>query len=139
MRETRGQTLIEFIVFIVVIGIVMTGIIASFNTVLLYSVQPGRTLVASLLADARMNLITQSRHLASFKNMTDPCSSGSLAACAGLKTFADNAGYVVSSAFSSGNSSSTNFLTATVSVTGTGRATNIVRFVESKNNQGQGK
>ena len=130
MRHHAGQTLIELVVFIVVIGIVVAGSMRAFQTVLFYSSQPAHILTASQLADARMNLIIQQRHepndTTGFTNLTDPCASGSLAACTGINTFATSKGYTISSSISA---ISGGVRTATVTVSGTGSATVVTRFV----------
>ena len=126
-RVYQGQTLIELLVFIVVIGIVLAASISTFQTVLRYNNRPGTILVASQLADARMNIIIQHRRVNGFSNISDPCSSGSMAACAGLNTFAMNGGYVVSSTISAVSNGAQ---TVTVTVNGAGNATNVVRFVQ---------
>ena len=104
MRKHQGLTLIELIVFIVVVGVVISGSMRAFNTILFYSNKPAQRLTASQLADARMNLIVLQRRVNGLAGMSDPCSSGSLAACTGLSNFAanggrplSNEGYVVSS------------------------------------------
>jgi len=125
--KQQGVTFIELIVFIIIIGIITAGSMMAFKTVLRYSNRAGRILVASQLADARMNLIIQQRRVNGFSLISDPCSTGSPAACAGLNTFATSYGYVVSSTLSTVVSG---VQTVTVTVTGTAGATNIVRFVQ---------
>lgn len=127
MKKQRGLTLIELVAFIVVTSIIVVGVLTAFKTVLLYSNTPGRAVTASLLADARMNLIMQQRLLNGFSSLTDPCASGSLAACTGLNSFATSNGYSVSSTISA---ASGGVRTATVTVTGKGNATVIARFVQ---------
>ena len=127
MRTYQGQTLIELVVFIVIIGIVLAASITTFQTVLRYNNKSGNILTASQLANARMNIIIQQRRINGFNNISDPCSSGSLAACSGLNTFATNNGYVVASTISAISGGAR---TVTVTVSGTGSATNIVRFVQ---------
>ncbi|MDA9271824.1 prepilin-type N-terminal cleavage/methylation domain-containing protein [bacterium] len=127
MRHYTGQTLIELLVFIVVMGIVIAGSMRAFQTVLFNSSKPAYILTANQLADARMNLIIQQRHITGLTTLTDPCSSGALAACAGLSTFATNKGYTVLSSISA---MSSGIRTATVTVSGKGDATVIVRFAQ---------
>lgn len=127
ISKQQGQTLIELIIFIVVMGIVSVGALIGFNSVLKNSHQPGRRLIASQLADARMNLILMQREEYGFANISDPCSTGALAACTGLQTFAQNAGYTVSSSISP---ASGGVVTATITVSGAGNATVTMRFVQ---------
>ena len=127
MRHQRGLTLIELVVFIVIVGILVSGALTGFTTILRYSNRPGYLLTATQLADARMNLILQQRRVGGFSSLSDPCSSGSLAACTGLNTFATAGGYVVSSSISAVSGGTR---TANVTVTGTGSAQVVARFVQ---------
>lgn len=121
MRKCAGQTLIDLVVFIVVMGIVISGSMLAFQTVLLNSAKPAQMLTASQLAAARMNLIIQQRRVNGFALISDPCSSGSLAVCTGLS------GYVVSSSL---DTSVSGVVTATVTVSGKGSARVMTRFVQ---------
>ncbi len=125
MKKHQGQTLIELAIFIVIIGIVLAAAVSIFQTVLKYSNHPGSILTASQLADARMNLIIQQRRVNGFSLISDPCSSGSLNACAGLNAFASANGYTVSSLLSSVVNG-----VQTVTVSGKGSAKTMVRFVQ---------
>jgi Tfp pilus assembly protein PilE len=126
MKPFKGQTLIELVIFIVVLGIVLTPLLTVFNSVLKRSNQPQYLLTAAQLADARMNMILQQRRINGFTNISDPCSTGSLNACTALKAFATNH-YVVSSSIPPAVNG---IQTVTVTVTGTGTATNLMRFVQ---------
>lgn len=134
LKKYHGQTLIELIIFIVIMGIVITGSMTVFRTVLLKSNQPGYILTAAQLANARMDLIIQKRHQPDdtngFINLSDPCSSGSLDACAALNTFATSRGYVVTSTPNPITTAVDGSKTVTVTVTGTGNATSSIRFVQ---------
>jgi len=127
MRRCQGQTLIELIVFIVVIGIILASTIYAFKAVLIYSNRPGYLLTASQLADARMNIIIQQRRVNGFSGINDPCSSGSLAACTALNTFASSNGYTISSSVPAAVNG---VQVVTVTVSGMGDATSVVRFVQ---------
>ncbi len=127
MKKYQGQTLIELIVFIVIIGIILTATLQVFKTVLFYSSHAGHLLTASQLADARMNLIVQQRRIQGVASMSDPCSMGSLNACTSMNSFATTNGYVVSSSISAAVNG---VRTATESVSGTGNATQIERFAQ---------
>ncbi|MDP3704838.1 MAG: prepilin-type N-terminal cleavage/methylation domain-containing protein [Legionellaceae bacterium] len=126
-KKYQGQTLIELTVFIVILGIVLTGILQALQTVLFYSGQPGHILTASQLADARMNIIIQQRRIQGVTSMSDPCLTGSLNACTSINGFATTNGYVVSSSIPAAVNG---VRTATVTVSGTGNATLIARFVQ---------
>jgi Tfp pilus assembly protein PilE len=134
MRQQKGQTLIELILFIVIISIALTGSMHVFRTVLLYGGRIGHLLTASQLAEARMNLIIQKRHepddVTGFANLSDPCSSGSLAACTTLNAFASANGYTVTSSPNPITAAADGSKTVTVTVSGAGDATSSVRFVQ---------
>lgn len=127
MKYQQGMSLIEIIVFIIVIGILGTTTAMVFKNVLLSSNNPGYDLTASQLARARMALILLNRKVNGFTNMVDPCNSGSLAACTQLSTFATAGGYQITSSISA---ISNGVRTATVTVTGSGHATSVMRFVQ---------
>ena len=127
MRKDQGFTLIEVVIFIVILGVIMAATLRMFKSVLIYTSRPGYMLTASQLADARMNLILLQRKVNGFTSIVDPCSSGSLAACTTINTFATNNGYVISSSIPNAVNG---VRTATVTVSGTGDATVMMRFVQ---------
>jgi len=113
----------------VVIGIMLSSIFVPLNTILYESNRPGQDLVASLLADAEMNLILHQRTIYGFASISDPCAATSIptsSPCYQLKTFAQQHGYHIASSFSSGPGTQT----ATVTVTGTGNAFVVTEFVQ---------
>ena len=129
MKNYSGETLIEVVIFIVVIGIMLSSIFVPLNTILYESNRPGEDLVASLLADAEMNLILHQRIISGFANISDPCAATSIptsSPCSQLKTFAQQHGYLITSTFSSGSGTQT----ATVTVTGKGNAHVVTEFVQ---------
>jgi len=125
MRKSRGLSLIELIMFIVVLSIFATTSMGAFMTILKLNTKPGSILTASQLANARMNLILLQRKINGIASLADPCSSGSLAACAGIASFASSGGYVITSSITALSGGTR---TATVSVTGTNYATIIEEF-----------
>lgn len=134
MRKHHGQTLIELIIFIVIMGIVVTGAMSVFKTVLSYGNQPGYLLTAAQLASARMELIVQTRHVpddaTGFLNLSDPCDDATLPACAGLHAFATSRGYVVTSTPNPITTAVDGSKTVTITVGGTGDATTSARFIQ---------
>ncbi len=134
LKTESGQTMVEMVIFIVIIGIVITGAMSAFKTVLSFSGQSGHLLTASQLANARMNLITQNRHepdeATGFANLSDPCNSGSLDACVSLNAFASAYGYVITSSPNPIDAAADGSKTVTVTVTGTGNATTSARFTQ---------
>jgi len=134
MRKSHGQTLIELIIFIVIMGVVVTGAMTVFKTVLSYGNQPGHILTAAQLASARMDLILQKRHIpddaTGFLNLNDPCDDITLPACAGLHAFATSRGYTVSSTPNPITTAGDGSKTVTITVSGTGDASTSMRFVQ---------
>ena len=127
MTRYRGVTLIEVVIFIVVLGITLGSTLRMFKAILTYNNRPNYLLTASQLADARMNLIILQRKKMNSINIADPCSSGTLNACTTLSTFANSKGYIVSSSMPAAVNG---VRIVTVTVSGTGNATCVMRFVE---------
>ncbi len=97
-KNVSGLSLIEMIVFILIVGIVATGTLMTANTVLTYQASPNQILQAAQLARARMAIILQTRRQEGFNNTADVCASGSPpAACTELATFATTYGFTVNS------------------------------------------
>lgn len=127
MKHQRGLSLIELIIFIVVVGIMATGSLLTFKNVLNHNTDPAQDFQAAQLANARMNMLVLTRLMNGMNGLTDPCASGSPpAACTALSTYATSANLTVASSLSA----ATDILTATITVTGDGQATNRVRFVQ---------
>jgi type II secretory pathway pseudopilin PulG len=125
MKKVAGFSMVETLLFIVIIGVLVTGTLSVFNTVLVKSRNLKQLMTASQLADARMNIILQQRLVNGFSAISDPCNAGSPpAVCSALTTFASNNGYQVSSTITTGNT----LTSATVNVTGTGSASVIMSF-----------
>ncbi|OGT27062.1 MAG: hypothetical protein A3I77_02435 [Gammaproteobacteria bacterium RIFCSPLOWO2_02_FULL_42_14] len=93
-KNNVGFTLIELVIFIVIIGFVVTSVFIAFNTTLqkTSSVNPQTTAIA--LASARMDIIIGSRRMNGFTGLTDPCVSGSPAVCTALSAIT---GYTITS------------------------------------------
>ncbi|GGI85149.1 type II secretion system protein [Legionella impletisoli] len=128
MKLSSGFTLIEIILYIVVLSIVGSGLLIAFNAALMAGENPGKNLAASQLAKARMDIILQQRLVNGFNSISDPCAAGSSpAACAPLATFATNNNLIVTSSIPP---ASGGIRTATVTVSGAGNATLTMRFVQ---------
>jgi len=127
MRHQRGLSLIELVIFIVVMGIMASGALIAFKNVLLSNNSPGADLQAAQLADARMNILLISRLTNGFPLVSDPCVAGSPAACTALASYATTTGLTVGSSI---GAASGGVQTVTITVTGNGQATNVTRFVQ---------
>lgn len=128
MKKQHGLSLIEIVIFIVILGITLVSTLKMFKSVLIYNSRPGDLLMASQLADARMNLIIlERRRPTSLDSMFDPCSSGTLAVCTSLASFATSKGFTVTSSIPAAVNG---VRTATVTVSGKADAKVEMRFVQ---------
>lgn len=127
MIKQQGMTLIEIIMFIIIISIVTVGSLLAFSTVLTNSNGPSQIMTAAQLAQARMELIVQQRNINGFSSIQDPCSAGSPPACTALAAFASAKGFTVSSSIPAAVGG---IRTATVTVTGTEGAMVVMRFMQ---------
>ena len=75
-RGARGFTLIEAVVFIVVVGIAAVALFRMFSQTLPRSPAPSQLTQAAQLAQERMELILGRRSAAGFSAMNDPCVGG---------------------------------------------------------------
>lgn len=108
----KGFTLIEVVIFIVIIGLLSTGVMLGFQEVLRGSVQPDHYNATLRLAQERMELILAQRYINGFASFSNPCAVGSPPAACTLPS-----GYSVASS-SITTDADTNFKTITVTVTG---------------------
>ena len=124
-RKHQGMTLIEVIMFIVIIGIISKGVLFAFNSAVGHSNAPGQIISAGQLSAARMEIITQSRLLDGLSGLTDPCASASPPdACAVLASYATSQGFTVNSDLSTASG----VTTVTITVSGSQGATLVSRF-----------
>lgn len=84
MNSQQGFTLIEVIIFTVVIGIISVSIFASFNQILIAAKNPETIVTATQLAKERMELILGQRETQGFSAFTDPCTAGGPASVCNL-------------------------------------------------------
>ena len=116
--KSAGFSLIELIIFILIIGIAASAVLTSFQTILQKSPTGNRQTTAIALAQERMDLILAQRQLQGFSSFIDPCASGSPPAICTAPT-----GYTVTAniaAITIGGDS--NYKTITVTVSGSGDA-----------------
>ncbi len=76
--KIKGFTLIELIVFILVIGIAATAIFASFSTALRQAPNASNQEIANQLAQGRMDIILGQKALVGFTSFSDPCPGASI-------------------------------------------------------------
>lgn len=113
-RQRRGDgfSLIEAIVFIVVLGVLLAGLVVAFASPLLRSPAAGGLDLAAELAQQRMELILAQRRATGFAGFTDPCPGPAICT--------PPAGYTVTSSILAGyGGDPTNYKVITVSVSGT--------------------
>ena len=129
--QQRGFSLIECIVFMVVMAIVSTGLLIGINTVINNNSIPAQITSASFLANGRMQIILMNLAVNGYSTATlDPCAGATPATtniCApyvgattptpAITSYQTAYGYTVSS-----SSSGSNPKTITVTVSGTGNA-----------------
>jgi type II secretory pathway pseudopilin PulG len=110
----EGFSLIEVVVFIVVVGVLLAGLVTAFSSSLRSSPRAGELDLVAELAQQRMELILAQRRAAGFTALADPCVPGpGPAACV------PPAGYTVASGIATGwGADPSNFKVITVSVTG---------------------
>ena len=72
-KNNAGFSLIELVVFIVVMGIAITGIFFAFNTALRQSVVANPQTIVNLLAQGRMDIIVGQESINGFNAYSDIC------------------------------------------------------------------
>ncbi|EHL30646.1 prepilin-type N-terminal cleavage/methylation domain-containing protein [Legionella drancourtii] len=117
--KQQGFSLIELITFIIIIGIIASGLLIGINQAQRYSGIPRVLPEASFLANARMQIILMNRAINGYAALSDPCTTTpSLAICTPLATYATANNFTVSTPTISGS----NPKTITINVTGAGNA-----------------
>ena len=114
----RGFTLVELIIFIVIVSIMGVALMSAFSTTTRGTPDAGQMTQATQLAQERMELVMAQRRAVAFAAFADPCTFGTPpAACT------PPAGYNVAVTIVTGWNSSNDYKVITVSVTGTSSAT----------------
>lgn len=117
-RGARGFTLVELIIFIVIVSILGVGLMAAFSTTTRNTPNAGQMTQATQLAQERMELVIAQRHAVGFAAFTDPCTFGTPpAACT------PPANYSVTVAIAPNWNGDANYKQITVTVSGTSSAT----------------
>lgn len=122
--HARGVTLIELIAFIIVVGVLVSGLMSGFSTTLRGSGVPKQVTQALQLAQERMELIRARRDVLGFSGFTaatyDPCLTGSThPACSATFGFTVTPALDVTGACMGGDA---NYKCITVTVTDAGGA-----------------
>lgn len=118
-RSQRGFSLIETVVFIVVLAVLLGGLTAAFVAPLRTSPQAGELDLIAEAAQQRMELILAQRRAAGFDAFVDPCVPGP-----GPAQCTPPPGYTVTSAIGAGWAGDpANYKVVTVNVTGSTTAT----------------
>ena len=115
-RPVEGFSLIELIVFIVVLGVLAAGLVVAFSSPLRSSPEAGRLDLAAELAQQRMELILAQRRANGFAGFTDPCPGPAICT--------PPTGYTVTSSIVAGyGGDPTNYKVVMVNVSGTSAIT----------------
>ena len=108
----HGFSLIEMIVFIVILGVLMAGLVVAFTSPLQNAPAAGRLDQAAELAQGRMELILAQRRATGFAAFADPCP--------GPAVCTPPTGYTVTSSIVAGyGADPINYKVITVNVSGT--------------------
>lgn len=119
IRRSAAFSLLEMIIFIVVLGVLMASIVAAMSSSLRNSPQAGGLDTAAELAQQRMELILGQRRAVGFAGFVDPCNPGP-----GPAICTPPAGYAVASTIILGfGADLTNYKVVSVNVTGTAAIT----------------
>lgn len=79
-KQMQGFSLIELVIFIVVMGLALSSIFLAFTTALQKSVTVNPQTTANELATMRMNIILGQKHITGFSAFTDICPAASVCA-----------------------------------------------------------
>ena len=108
----RGVSLVEVVVFIVVVGVLAAGLFSALSNSLRGTPQAGQTDSATEMAQQRMELILAQRRAVGFLNFVDPCPAAGAAICNGPL------GYSAAPANITSWNGDANYKVITVTVTG---------------------
>ncbi len=115
IRRSAAFSLLEMIIFIVVLGVLLAGVVVAMTSSLRNSPQAGGLDAAAELAQQRMELILGQRRAVGFAAFADPCSPGP-----GPAICTPPAGFAVASTIVSGfGADLTNYKVVSVNVSGT--------------------
>lgn len=116
-RAAGGFSLVEAIVFIVVVAVLLAGIVVALGTGLRSSPRAGEIDLAAELAQQRMELILAQRRSAGYAAFADPCSPGP-----GPSECLPPPGYAIASGIAPGGGAGPGYKVIRVDVTGPSEA-----------------
>ena len=117
VSTARGFTLIELIIFIVIVSIMGVALISAFSASTRGAPEAGLMTQATQIAQERMELVMAQRRAVSFAAFADPCPGPGPAACT------PPAGYTVVVVIAPNWNGDANYKQVTVTVSGLGSAT----------------
>jgi type II secretory pathway pseudopilin PulG len=113
-KQQHGFSLVELVIFIVIIGVIAGSLLIGLNQAAFYSGIPRNLPQASYLANARMQIILMNRAINGYSALNDPCTATpSLAICTPLASYASTNNFTVSTPTITGS----NPKTITINVT----------------------
>jgi prepilin-type N-terminal cleavage/methylation domain-containing protein len=113
MNKTRGFTLVEIIIFIVIIGIITSALASAFQVTLGNQSSVSYQNKAVEISQQRMDIIMENKVSNGFSSFSDPCTGGSPPAVCST----DN-NYTVASAITTGFNGDNNLKVITITVSG---------------------
>lgn len=122
MKHHHGETMIEAIIFIMMISLLFSSSQSLMNTILINMGSPAKNLMAGQLANARMNLMSLYWRFNPDLGLIDPCApatANSFDACVELNDFASSHQYAFSTIISSPTA---DYKQASITVSGPGSA-----------------
>lgn len=115
-KHFAGFTLVELVIFIVILGIIVSGVFLAFSTALQQSSNVNPQTTANELASARMDIILGQRRMNGFATLVDPCPAAAVCpAMSGYTTTSTIAALTIGA--------DSNYKLITVTVTGPQNAT----------------
>ncbi len=117
MKRQSGHTLIELVIFIVIIGFMPVGVLMAFDVAMHSAPNIQFATRAIELAQERMDFVIGQRDIVGFSGFNDPCENGSLSPLC-----TDPSGYTINSSIANNWGGDSDFKVITVTVTGLGNA-----------------
>jgi type II secretory pathway pseudopilin PulG len=129
--KKEGFSIIECVIFIIIIGIIASSLLLGLNQAAFYSGQARYLPEVSFLANARMQIILMNRVINGYSSLDDPCTTTpSIDICTPLASYASANNFTVNTPTISG----TNPKTITINVTGANSTTVKASVYDYSNN-----